>query len=70
MKKVSLKTNINCGGCIASVKPAIDAAIGENWKVDTENTDKILTATLPEGKSVGVLLAAIESRGFKAVEIR
>ena len=43
-KEFQFKTNINCGGCIASVKPHLDNAEGIcHWEVDTANKDKVLT---------------------------
>ncbi|SEN12124.1 hypothetical protein SAMN05421856_1223, partial [Chryseobacterium taichungense] len=42
-KQFQFKTNINCGGCIASVKPHLDKAEGIcHWEVDTANKDKVL----------------------------
>lgn len=44
MKELKFKTNINCGGCVAKVTPALDGADGIcDWKVDTNVADKILT---------------------------
>ncbi|RZL45660.1 MAG: hypothetical protein EOP00_17000 [Pedobacter sp.] len=49
-KNLQFKTNINCGGCIASVKPHLDHADGIcHWEVDTTNKDKVLTV-----KSTGI----------------
>ncbi|MDQ2752485.1 MAG: heavy metal transport/detoxification protein, partial [Bacteroidota bacterium] len=46
MNTIELKTNINCGGCIAKVTPALNEAVGKgNWKVDTQNPKKVLTVT-------------------------
>lgn len=43
-KTLKFKTNINCGGCIASVKPHLEALEGlKNWDVDTADADKILS---------------------------
>ena len=59
-------TNIKCGGCIAAVTPALDAAVGAgNWKVDLENPQKVLSfsvadAALPD---IPQLLAGV---GYKA----
>jgi cation transport ATPase len=43
MNTLDLKTNINCGNCVAKVTPFLNgnAAI-KSWKVDTKNPDKIL----------------------------
>ena len=44
MKTMTFKTNINCGGCIAKVTPALNAVQGiEKWEVDINNREKILT---------------------------
>lgn len=49
MKKLRYKTNINCGGCIATVKPFLDQANEVKWSVDTANPEKILTV---EGENI------------------
>ena len=59
------KTNINCGGCVASVKPHLDNADGIcHWDVDTTNKDKVLTV-----KSTGIteeqVIETIQKAGFK-----
>lgn len=42
-KEIKLKTNINCGTCVANVKPFLDAEERiEEWSVDTNSPDKIL----------------------------
>jgi copper chaperone len=59
------KTNINCGGCIASVKPHLDKMEGiSNWEVDTTNKDKILTVT-PQGTTKEQVMEAVTKAGFK-----
>lgn len=61
-KKAQFKTNINCGGCIATVTPYLDKAVGENeWHVDTENKHKILEVT-PGKKEAAI--AAVREAGF------
>lgn len=62
---LSFKTNINCGGCVASVKPALDGNTGiAEWHVDTLSKDKILTV-----KTAGVtsedVISTVKSAGFK-----
>lgn len=38
------KTNLNCGGCVAAVKPYLDNnPLIERWMVDTDDPDKVLT---------------------------
>jgi copper chaperone CopZ len=64
-KNLQFKTNINCGGCVASVKPHLDNAQGiSNWDVDTANTDKILTIQ-SEGITEQEVIETVKKAGFK-----
>lgn len=46
MSALKFKTSINCGSCVKAVRPALDANPNiENWQVDTDNPDKILTVS-------------------------
>lgn len=59
------KTNINCGGCIAAVKPFLDNAVGlSQWEVDVQNKDKILTVA-SKGITKEQVVATIENAGYK-----
>lgn len=72
MKTLKFKTNINCGSCIKSVTPALNALDNiDLWKVDTDNPDKILEVTLDdeEEKSEDVIIKAVEGAGFKIEKI-
>ncbi len=65
MKTYQFKTNINCGGCIATVKPFLDNASGiEEWSVDTALRDKILTVQTNEA-SPAEIIKTVEKAGFK-----
>lgn len=68
MKTLKFKTNINCGGCVKAVTPALDADKRiRSWKVDTNDPDRILTV---EGDIDAAEVAAkISSVGFKAEKI-
>ena len=69
MNTIELKTNINCGGCIAKVTPALNQAVGAgNWKVDTQNPKKILTVTTDKIGETDVI-KAVQKAGFKAEEL-
>ena len=64
-QNLQFKTNINCGGCVASVKPHLDSADGIcHWEVDTANKDKVLTV-----KSKGIteqeVIERVQKAGFK-----
>jgi len=64
-KTLQFKTNLNCGGCVSKVQADLDQAAGAaNWKVDTDNADKILTVQgdVTEEQVVNI----VKSKGFKA----
>ena len=69
METLQFKTNIKCSGCVAKVTPALNETAGENnWKVDTENANKILTISagnLTESE----IKTAVEKAGFKAEKV-
>lgn len=66
MKTIQLKTNINCGGCIEKVTPALNEAFGSsNWKVDTANPKKILTVTSDSADEDDVI-KVVANAGYKA----
>ncbi len=57
------KTNINCGNCVRTVTNFLNDVEGiEQWKVDTDNPDKILTVT--GVASTATIVEAIEDAGF------
>lgn len=59
------KTNINCGGCVAKVTPALEDTNGiETWNVDTANKDKILSVTV-NGISKSEIMDTVQKAGFK-----
>jgi copper chaperone len=63
METLKLKTNINCSGCVAKITSSLNETVGENnWKVDTQNPNKILTVS-------GTEVRAVEKAGFKAEEV-
>ncbi|MEO6230924.1 MAG: heavy-metal-associated domain-containing protein [Ferruginibacter sp.] len=69
MKTIAIKTNINCGSCVANVTPALNEAVGkDNWKVDTQNPKKILTVTT-EDVSEQEIIKAVEKAGYKAASL-
>ncbi|GAB3894137.1 heavy-metal-associated domain-containing protein [Spirosoma agri] len=66
METVKFKTNIKCGGCIATVTPFLNEAVGEgHWQVDVQNPSKVLTAETTTATAAQVK-QAIEKAGFKA----
>jgi copper chaperone len=68
METLKFKTNIKCGGCIATITPVLnnDTQI-ENWAVDLQNADKILTiSTEHNAEEISTLL---KTAGYDATEI-
>ncbi|RCR67107.1 MULTISPECIES: heavy-metal-associated domain-containing protein [Larkinella] len=69
MEAVKFKTNIKCSGCIAKATPFLNEAVGaENWEVDTESPDKVLTV-VAEGISAEQVKKAVENAGYKAEQL-
>jgi copper chaperone len=63
---MKFKTNIKCGGCIATVSPVLDQAVGAgNWQVDLVDPAKILdiTADAIDAQHIQKILAAV---GYQA----
>ncbi len=66
METIKLKTNIKCGGCIATVTPFLNQSVGEgNWQVDTQNPDKILTVNT-DSLTAEAVKGVVVKAGFKA----
>ncbi|MCA9013558.1 MAG: heavy-metal-associated domain-containing protein [Planctomycetaceae bacterium] len=63
---LQFKTNLNCGSCVAAVKPFLDDVPNiSDWKVDTATPDRILTV---HGHNVLLdsVTAAVAKAGFVA----
>lgn len=59
------KTNINCSGCVAKVKTALDNADGIcHWNVDTSDADRLLTVH-SKGITEEEIIKTIGQQGFK-----
>jgi copper chaperone len=66
METLKFKTNVNCGGCIATITPHLNQVKGiVNWSVDTSNPLKILTVEAP-GISPEVIIEVMKKAGYKA----
>ncbi|MCZ2356741.1 MAG: heavy-metal-associated domain-containing protein [Bacteroidia bacterium] len=64
-REFRFKTNINCGGCVSSVKPHLDGAKGIfEWKVDTTAKEKILTVKTSE-LTQEQIMEIVQKAGFK-----
>ncbi len=68
MNTIKFKTNIKCGGCIAQVTPYLNEAAGENnWEVDIQNPQKILTVS--GETSEAQVKEAVQKAGFAAEKV-
>lgn len=70
MVSVLFKTNIKCSGCVNKATPFLNETVGEdNWEVDVNTPDKVLTIS-NETVSVELVKQAVEKAGFTASEIQ
>ncbi|CAG5070576.1 hypothetical protein DYBT9623_03122 [Dyadobacter sp. CECT 9623] len=68
METLKFKTNIKCGGCIATVTPFLNGDENvEKWTVDLENADRILTVETTQ--SAEEIEQLIKKAGYSAQEI-
>jgi len=66
MNTLKFKTNVNCGGCIATITPHLNQVKGiVKWSVDTSNPSKILTVEAP-GINPDVIIETLKKAGYKA----
>ena len=71
MKTYQFKTNIQCDGCVATVKPYLDQADGiEGWDVNTNHKDKILTVKTAGNVSEKSIQKAVQSAGYQADPVK
>lgn len=70
MKKLQFKTNIKCGGCVATITPHLNALEGiQKWDVDIQNPEKILTVETEE-VTYEQVRQAVNAAGFKVESLR
>jgi copper chaperone len=68
METLKFKTNIKCGGCIATVTPFLNADENiEKWQVDLENPDRILTVETDQ--SAEEIAELVKKAGYNAQQI-
>ena len=64
MKEFIFNTSINCGKCVKTVSVFLDDIPGiKNWKVDTDNPDKVLTV-FADFEEPNAIIEAVEEAGF------
>ena len=66
MEILKFKTNVKCGGCIASVTPHLNQVKGIiSWNVDTIDPLKIMTVET-EGVSAEEITSVMKTAGYQA----
>ena len=69
MKTLKFKTNINCANCVKAVTPQLNRVSSiENWRVDTDNPNKILAVQSETGDEQPVV-EAIKRAGFEIAPV-
>ena len=67
--KYQFKTNINCGGCKASITPHLNANANiKSWSVDTANPQKILTVESDKFSEESIQ-EIVNKAGYKAEKL-
>ena len=72
MNSIRFKTNINCGNCIKSVTPFLNALDEvETWHVNTESPEKVLTVETDKSADdmAQEVIATVSAAGFKIERI-
>lgn len=72
MNQIQFKTNINCGSCIKSVTPYLNALEEiDAWQVDTAVAEKILTVDTEQSpiEMEQKVISAVSSAGFTIQKI-
>jgi copper chaperone len=69
METLKFKSNIKCGGCIATVTPFLNEVKGiEKWEVDVQNPQKILIVQ-SNGVSEKEIVAVVKKASYVAERV-
>jgi copper chaperone CopZ len=69
MNTLKFKTNINCNGCLSKVSPFLEKDSNiENWEVDLQSEDRILTVETKQSHPEQVI-HTVEKAGFVAEQL-
>lgn len=69
MEELKFKTTLKCGGCEEKITPGLNAINEvEEWNVNLESEDKILTVTVTKNAEAKII-EAVEKVGFKITKI-
>ena len=70
METIKFKTTIKCSGCVATVTPGLNEAVGpNNWQVDLQSPDKVLTVTTNDTNKEKDVIKKLQDAGYKAEKI-
>ena len=70
METIKFKTTIKCSGCVATVTPGLNETVGaNNWQVDLQSPDKVLTVNTNETNKEKDVIKKLEEAGYKAEKI-
>ena len=70
METIKFKTTIKCSGCIAKATPFLDETVGkDNWMVDIQNPDKVLTVVKDTNFNEDDVINAVQKAGFKVEKV-
>ncbi len=68
MKKMLFRTNLKCSGCIAAVKPVLDAKAGEGkWQVDLSDPQRLLIIEADVDEDT--VITSLAKAGYKAEKL-
>jgi copper chaperone len=67
METIKFKTTIKCSGCVATVTPGLNEAVGaSNWQVDLQSPDRVLTVTTNDTNKEKDVIKKLQDAGYKA----
>lgn len=70
MKTLKFKTNIKCGGCVATVSPVLNGMADiKQWEVDTNSADKVLTVEGSEQADAQQIIQGLQEVGYSAEKL-
>lgn len=70
METVKFKTTIKCSGCVATVTPGLNEAVGaNNWQVDLQSPDKVLTVNTTDKEKEEEVIKKLQDAGYKAEKV-
>ena len=70
MEVLKFKTTIKCSGCLSKVTPVLNETVGEdNWELDLQTPDKVLTVATDEIVNGELVISAIAKAGYTAEKV-